>query len=132
MLLSAVMGNQSSPLAGLFTLTTTRKYRNLVADPRIDKVSFTGSNATGKRIMESAEKNMTRVHLELGGKSAAVVLDDADLATAAATLAGAECFLTGQVCSSLTRIVVSKHRHDELVDALASTFAKVQVGDPPE
>jgi acyl-CoA reductase-like NAD-dependent aldehyde dehydrogenase len=53
-----------------------------------------------------------------------------DLATAAASLARSECFLTGQVCSSLTRIVVSQNRHDELVDALAGIFSQVQVGDP--
>ena len=53
-----------------------------------------------------------------------------DLAAAAATLAGAECFLAGQVCSSLTRIVVGQSRHDELMEALAGTFAQVRVGDP--
>ena len=66
----------------------------------------------------------------MGGKSAAVILDDMDLTAAATALAGAECFLTGQVCSSLTRIVVSQNRHDELVDALAGIFSQVQVGDP--
>ena len=66
----------------------------------------------------------------LGGKSAAVILDDADMNAAAVTLAGAECFLSGQVCASLTRIVVPRQRHDEFADALAAAFSAVQVGDP--
>ena len=63
------------------------------------------------------------VNLELGGKSAAVILDDVDIATTAATLAAAECRLSGQVCSSLTRIVVTRSRHDEMLEALAGAFS---------
>jgi acyl-CoA reductase-like NAD-dependent aldehyde dehydrogenase len=59
-----------------------------------------------------------------------VILDDMDLETAADTIARAECLLTGQVCSSLTRIVVTRRRHDELLDALAASFSTVRVGDP--
>jgi aldehyde dehydrogenase (NAD+) len=59
-----------------------------------------------------------------------VILDDADIATAAANISSAECFLSGQVCSSLTRIVVPRRRHDELLEALASTFSQVRVGNP--
>jgi len=102
----------------------------LVRDPRVDKITFTGSTAAGRRIASLCGERIARCTLELGGKSAAVILDDADLATTAATLAGAECFLSGQVCSSLTRIVVSRSRHDELVEALAGTFSQVRVGDP--
>src|SRR5262249_1017470 len=67
--------------------------------------------------------------LELGGKSAAVILDDADIDAAAKTLARAECAMTGQVCSSLTRIVVTRKRHDAMVEALADRFGRVRVGD---
>ena len=102
----------------------------LVRDPRVDKITFTGSTAAGRRIASLCGERIARCTLELGGKSAAVILDDMDLATAATTLARAECFLSGQVCSSLTRIVVSQNRHDELVDALAGTFSQVRVGDP--
>ncbi|HZP28338.1 MAG TPA: aldehyde dehydrogenase, partial [Acidimicrobiia bacterium] len=102
----------------------------LVRDPRIDKITFTGSTAAGRRIGAICGERIARVTLELGGKSAAVILDDADIAAAAATLARAECVMTGQVCSSLTRIVVSRARHDEMVDALAENFRKVRVGDP--
>jgi acyl-CoA reductase-like NAD-dependent aldehyde dehydrogenase len=102
----------------------------LVRDPRVDKITFTGSTAAGRRIASLCGERIARCTLELGGKSAAVILDDMDLATAAASLSGAECFLAGQVCSSLTRIVVSQNRHDELVEALAGTFSQVRVGDP--
>jgi acyl-CoA reductase-like NAD-dependent aldehyde dehydrogenase len=102
----------------------------LVTDPAVDKITFTGSTAAGRRIASLCGERIARCTLELGGKSAAVVLDDMDLETAATTLARAECGLNGQVCSSLTRVIVTKGRHDELVDALASTFGTTRVGDP--
>ncbi len=102
----------------------------LVRDPGVDKITFTGSTATGRRIASLCGERIARCTLELGGKSAAVILDDADLEAAAHTLARSECFLAGQVCSSLTRIVVSERRHDEFVDALAAAFSSVRVGDP--
>jgi aldehyde dehydrogenase (NAD+) len=101
----------------------------LVRDSRVDKVTFTGSTAAGRRIASLCGERVARYTLELGGKSAALILDDFDIETAANTLAAAECMLTGQVCASLTRIIVAQNRHDELVDALASAFSKVQVGD---
>jgi aldehyde dehydrogenase (NAD+) len=102
----------------------------LVRDPRVDKITFTGSTAAGRRIASLCAERIARYTLELGGKSAAVILDDADLGTAARAIAGAECLLAGQVCASLTRIVVTRKRHDELVDALAAAFSQVRVGDP--
>ena len=104
----------------------------LVRDPRVDKITFTGSTAAGRKIASICGERIARCTLELGGKSAAVVLDDMDLSTAAATLARAECMLTGQVCSSLTRVVVTRDRHDEMAEALAAAFSKVKVGDPFE
>jgi aldehyde dehydrogenase (NAD+) len=102
----------------------------LVRDPRVDKITFTGSTAAGRRIASICGTRIARCTLELGGKSAAVILDDMDLAVAAQTLVNAECLLSGQVCSSLTRIVVSRARHDALVEALAGLFSQVRVGDP--
>jgi aldehyde dehydrogenase (NAD+) len=102
----------------------------LVRDPRVDKITFTGSTAAGRRIASLCGERIARCTLELGGKSAAVVLDDIDLETVASKISGAECFLSGQVCSSLTRIVVPRHRHDALLESLASTFSQVRVGDP--
>jgi aldehyde dehydrogenase (NAD+) len=102
----------------------------LVRNPGVDKISFTGSTAAGRRIGSICGERVARCTLELGGKSAAVVLDDADVATAAATLAGSATFMTGQVCASLTRVIVGRGRHDELVDALSAAFSQVKVGDP--
>ena len=101
----------------------------LVRDARVDKISFTGSTAAGRRIGSLCGERIARVTLELGGKSAAVVLDDYDLATAASTITGCACVMTGQVCSSLTRIVVTRDRHDDLVEALSESFSHIQVGD---
>ena len=102
----------------------------LVRDPGVDKITFTGSTVAGRRIAALCGERIARCTLELGGKSAAVILDDMDLATAAATLARAECAMSGQVCSSLTRIVVTRSRHDDMLEALAESFGSVRVGDP--
>ena len=102
----------------------------LVRDPRVDKIAFTGSTAAGRRIASICGERVARCTLELGGKSAAIILDDMDLSVAAPQLIGDEIFLTGQVCSSLTRVIVGRERHDELVDAIATGFSAVKVGDP--
>ena len=118
--------------AGVFNaLTADREVSEmLVRDPRVDKIAFTGSTAAGRRIASLCGERIARYTLELGGKSAGLIMDDADLAQAAAAISGAECMISGQVCSSLTRLIVPRKRHDEFVDALASTFSKVVVGDP--
>jgi acyl-CoA reductase-like NAD-dependent aldehyde dehydrogenase len=103
---------------------------SLVRDPRVDKISFTGSTAAGRRIAALCGERIARCTLELGGKSAAVILDDADIAAAADIIANAECLNSGQVCSSLTRIVVTRRRYDEMAAALAAVFAQIRVGDP--
>ena len=119
------------PAGVLNVVTADREVSELlVRDARVDKITFTGSTAAGRRIASICGERIARCTLELGGKSAALILDDMDLNEAAATLASAECMLAGQVCSSLTRIVVSRRRHDELVDALAGAFSQVRVGDP--
>jgi aldehyde dehydrogenase (NAD+) len=119
------------PAGVLNVVTADREVSELlVRDARVDKITFTGSTAAGRRIASICGERIARCTLELGGKSAALILDDMDLNEAAATLASAECMLAGQVCSSLTRIVVTRRRHDELVDALASAFSQVRVGDP--
>src|SRR5262245_20312774 len=119
------------PPGVLNVLTADREVSELlVRHPDVDKVTFTGSTAAGRRIGSICGERIARCTLELGGKSAAVILDDYDVGKAAATIAGGAAFLTGQVCSSLTRIVVTKQRHDALVDALSASFGKVKVGDP--
>jgi aldehyde dehydrogenase (NAD+) len=130
-LMAEIAAEVGLPPGVLNVLTADREVSELlVRDHRVDKIAFTGSTAAGRKIAALCGERIARYTLELGGKSAAVILDDADINTAAAALAGAECFLSGQVCASLTRIVVSRDRHDEFADALASAFAAVQVGDP--
>jgi len=102
----------------------------LVRDPRVDNIAFTGSTAAGRRIGSILGERIARYTLELGGKSAAVVLEDADIAAVARELAAHECNITGQFCASLSRIVVPRSRHDEFVEALAGDFSAVRVGDP--
>lgn len=102
----------------------------LVRHPGVDKVAFTGSTAAGRKIAAICGDRIARCTLELGGKSAAVVLDDYDVGLAAESIAGSTCLMSGQVCSSLTRIIVSRNRHDALVDALSARFGAIIVGDP--
>jgi aldehyde dehydrogenase (NAD+) len=102
----------------------------LVRDRRVDKITFTGSTAAGRRIGSICGERVARVTLELGGKSAAVIFDDYDLAAAAASLTENACAMTGQVCASLTRVVVNRNRQADLVDALRAAFEQKRVGDP--
>jgi aldehyde dehydrogenase (NAD+) len=103
---------------------------HLVSHPGIDKVSFTGSTAAGKKIGMICASRVARCTLELGGKSAAVVLDDYDLDTAAATLTSSMAYMTNQVCAALSRVIVTAPRHDELVAALGTRFQALRVGNP--
>src|SRR3984957_9944225 len=102
----------------------------LINRPEIDKVSFTGSVAGGKRIAEVCAKRQARYTLELGGKSPAVIMDDAVLSAALGAIVPFSMPMTGQICFSLTRVWVSKKLHDELVDAYKQAVNSVVVGDP--
>jgi acyl-CoA reductase-like NAD-dependent aldehyde dehydrogenase len=102
----------------------------LVRRPAVDKVSFTGSSAAGRRIASVCGERIARFTLELGGKSAAIVLDDFDIGEAAAHLGPSLCQLTGQVCANLTRVLVSEKRHDAFVEAMAESLKTVRIGDP--
>ena len=102
----------------------------LVRHPGVDKIAFTGSTEAGRRIASICGDRVARCTLELGGKSPAIILDDFDVGTAASRLAERAIFLTGQVCLSLTRIIVSRKRHDHVVEALGACFDKVTIGDP--
>jgi aldehyde dehydrogenase (NAD+) len=104
----------------------------LAADPRVDVVSFTGSTATGRSVMAAAAANLTRVFLELGGKSAAVVLDGADLAGGVASTAFQLTVHAGQGCAITTRLLVPRHRYDEAVELAVSTMAGIAYGDPTD
>lgn len=102
----------------------------LVGHPGVDKVSFTGSVAAGKRVMEVAARNLSRVTLELGGKSAAVILPDADLETAVKGVAPWAWMLNGQACVAQTRILAPRARYEEFAEAFAAAAGALKVGDP--
>jgi aldehyde dehydrogenase (NAD+) len=104
----------------------------LVTDPRVDQVSFTGSTATGRTVMAQAAGTLKRVFLELGGKSAFVVLDDADLRGACAVAAFTVCVHAGQGCAITTRLLVPRRNFDEAVDGAVSALAKLPAGDPTD
>jgi aldehyde dehydrogenase (NAD+) len=103
---------------------------HLVAHPGIDKVAFTGSTAAGRKIAAVCGEQLKRVSLELGGKSAAIVLDDADLAATMEGLKFTALMNSGQACVAQTRILASRANYSTVVDALAETVAGMQVGDP--
>lgn len=103
--------------------------RQLVADPGIAHISFTGSTAVGKEVMRAAAENMTRLTLELGGKSALIVLADADPADVAFLYAG--CLAqTGQICTTFSRVLVPAARLPEWTIALGDYFGSLTIGDP--
>ncbi|WP_246600595.1 aldehyde dehydrogenase [Skermania piniformis] len=102
----------------------------LVRHSGVDKVSFTGSTAAGRRIGALCGQDLRRCTLELGGKSAAVLLDDADLDAAVAAIRAVSLRNSGQVCSNKTRIVVARSRRDELHDRLIDLITSMPVGDP--
>ncbi|MGO9925011.1 MAG: aldehyde dehydrogenase [Mycobacterium sp.] len=104
----------------------------LVSHPGVDKVSFTGSTAAGKAVAAACAPNLTKVSLELGGKSAAIVLDDAAPEKVAAGVRSASLSNSGQICNALTRVLVPARRHDEYVDALAAEMTALRVGDPSD
>ncbi|MBT0778729.1 aldehyde dehydrogenase [Paracoccus sp. pheM1] len=96
----------------------------------VDKVSFTGSTAAGQRLGGLCGQEIRRITLELGGKSAAIILDDADIPKAVENLRLASLRNSGQVCSNKTRILVPRRRRDEILDALAAMVGTMPVGDP--
>ena len=104
----------------------------LVTDPRVDLVSFTGSTATGRGIMAAAAPTLKKVFLELGGKSASIVLDDADLAAAVGMTGFSVCVHAGQGCALTTRLLVPRARYAEAVEIAAATMASLKPGNPAD
>ncbi|WP_018501992.1 aldehyde dehydrogenase family protein [Parafrankia discariae] len=102
----------------------------LTSHPDVDLVTFTGSTAVGRRIMEVASRTVKKVFLELGGKSALVVLDDANHDMAAMMAAFTICSHAGQGCAITSRLVVPRAQHDAIVEKVAATLAQIKVGDP--
>lgn len=102
----------------------------LTTSPDVDVVTFTGSTAVGRQIMAAASDTVKRVFLELGGKSAVIMLDDADFANASMFAAFSMVTHAGQGCALTSRLLVPKSHHDEIVELIAANFAKVRHGDP--
>jgi aldehyde dehydrogenase (NAD+) len=104
----------------------------LTADPRVDLVTFTGSTAVGRRIMAAAAPTLKRVFLELGGKSANIVLDDADLAKVCGFAGMSVCTHAGQGCAMTTRLLLPRSRYEEGVALAKASFEAVKYGDPTD
>ena len=103
----------------------------LVVDPRVDLVSFTGSSATGRRIMAAGAPTLKRLFLELGGKSADIILEDGDVETKMAFF-GFMCMHAGQGCAMLTRTLVHESRYDDAVELAKTAMEGVTYGDPTD
>ncbi len=118
---------------GVFNVITAEEPRlvgdQLVSDPRVDMVSFTGSTAVGKHIMARASETVKKVFLELGGKSANIMLDDADLSASLLSCL-AVCFHAGQGCALNTRLLIPRSRQSEVEELLQTYFGFIQYGDP--
>jgi len=104
----------------------------LSKDPRVDMVSFTGSTATGRSVMTDGAATIKKVFLELGGKSAFIILDDADLPGAAGVAGFSVCMHAGQGCAITTRLLVPRARYDEAVSIAAATMGGIKAGDPKD
>ncbi len=103
----------------------------LTTDPRVDLSTFTGSTATGRRVMEAASRTVKKVFLELGGKSANIILDDADFAAVVPGVIGV-CTHGGQGCAIPTRLLLPRSRYEEGVELAKAAFEKVPYGDPTQ
>jgi aldehyde dehydrogenase (NAD+) len=133
--LGRLIAEETSFPPGVVNIVTSSDHRLgalLVSDPRVDQISFTGSTATGKAVMAGAAETVKRVFLELGGKSAFVILEDADIASACATAAFTVCTHAGQGCAITTRLLAPRGRLAEVIDATAATLAALAPGDPTD
>lgn len=119
-------------VVNVVSASTVETAEAITTSPDVDMISFTGSTGVGCRIAEVAGKQMKRLLLELGGKGAAIVFDDADLKNVIGNVSSTWTFHSGQICTSPTRIVVQRGIYDELVGKLAGMAPHLKVGDPLE
>ncbi|HEY3139499.1 MAG TPA: aldehyde dehydrogenase [Acidimicrobiales bacterium] len=130
-----ILSEETDIPAGVVNIVTSSDHSigaRLVEDPRVDLVTFTGSTATGRKVMAGAAETLKRVFLELGGKSALIVLDDADLASGATTAGFAACTHAGQGCAITTRLLLPRSRFDEGVEIAAAAMSAIGVGEPDD
>ncbi|ROO86566.1 aldehyde dehydrogenase (NAD+) [Actinocorallia herbida] len=133
--LGAIAAEHTDLPAGVFNVVTTSDTRVaslLTSHPDVDAVTLTGSTVTGRRVMAAAADTVKRVTLELGGKSAAVLLDDAPLEAIIPGLAGGVCTHAGQGCTQLTRLLVPRSRLDDAVGLAAAVMPNIPWGDPTD
>ncbi|MEM9256905.1 MAG: aldehyde dehydrogenase family protein [Pseudomonadota bacterium] len=132
-LLGRIVKEKTDIPPGVFNVVTAEDPKavgeQLVTDPRVDMISFTGSTAVGKHIMSLAAGTVKKVFLELGGKSANILLEDADLNASLLSCLGV-CFHAGQGCAILTRLLVPRSRQQEVEELLPSFFGFIEYGDP--
>jgi aldehyde dehydrogenase (NAD+) len=131
LILAEIAEDIGLPAGVLNVLTADRPVSELlVTDPRVNKISFTGSAAAGRRIASLCGGRIARYTLELGGKSPGVILDDFDIGDAVASLSNSARRMAGQTCASLTRIIITADRHDEFAARLGEAVSSWRVGDP--
>ncbi|AFR50421.1 aldehyde dehydrogenase [Gordonia sp. KTR9] len=134
-LVGRVVAEETDFPPGVLNIVTSTDHQlgaQLSTDPRVDLVSFTGSTATGKKVMAAASESLKKVFLELGGKSAFIVLDDADIGSACAMAAFNVVTHAGQGCAITTRLVVPRSRLDEAITATRDAMAGLPAGDPTD
>jgi aldehyde dehydrogenase (NAD+) len=132
--LGRIVAEKTDMPAGVFNVVTSSDHlvgEELTLSPDVDMISFTGSTVTGKRIMEKGAATLKRVFLELGGKSAMIVLDDADF-EAVVPAAAFVCMHAGQGCAMQTRLLLPRSRYDEGVALITAAMSQMPYGDPQD
>ncbi len=132
---ASIVAEETDIPAGVLNVVTSSDHllgSQLAGDPRVDVVSFTGSTNTGRSVMRDAAEHLTKVFLELGGKSAFIVLEDADIGAAASLAAFTASTHAGQGCAITTRLLVPAALHDQAVEAAAATMGALAAGDPTD
>lgn len=131
-LILAEAGEAAGIPAGVLNVVTADRAEgaHLVASSEIDKVSFTGSTAAGKQIAKTCIERMTRFTLELGGKSAAIILPDADLSQTLGSLVPFAVPFSGQICFAQTRVLIPRSRSEEIENAFSAVLENLNIGDP--
>ncbi|WP_280394327.1 aldehyde dehydrogenase [Nocardia brasiliensis] len=131
----AIIAEQTDIPAGVVNIVTSADHglgARLTEHPLVDLISFTGSTQTGRAVVHSAAATLKKTFLELGGKSAFIVLDDADIAAACAVAAFSVCVHAGQGCAITTRLLVPRAAYADAVAAAAATLAGIRPGDPAD
>jgi aldehyde dehydrogenase (NAD+) len=134
-LLAQIAAEQTDIPAGVFNVVTSQGHEvgaQLSADPRVDLVSFTGSTSTGRKIMIAAADTIKKTFLELGGKSAMIAVEDADISQVARACSMQITAHAGQGCAVTSRLLLPRSRYEEGVEAVITAISEVRYGDPTD